>query len=67
MIDIEDPVDFEQILVDHGRMVVAEAAAIHSDWLDTISERVSRTHQGPDHGRAIAARTRLSESEECEM
>ena len=36
--DIDDPVDFEQILGDHGKVVVAEATATHSDWLDEFPD-----------------------------
>jgi aspartyl-tRNA(Asn)/glutamyl-tRNA(Gln) amidotransferase subunit A len=34
VVDLDDPVDFEQILEDHRRIMAAEAAAVHSDWLD---------------------------------
>jgi aspartyl-tRNA(Asn)/glutamyl-tRNA(Gln) amidotransferase subunit A len=33
IIDIEDPVDFEQVLESHRCVMAAEAARIHSDWL----------------------------------
>jgi Asp-tRNA(Asn)/Glu-tRNA(Gln) amidotransferase A subunit family amidase len=34
VVDLADPVDFDQILVDHRNVMAAEAAWVHSDWLD---------------------------------
>jgi aspartyl-tRNA(Asn)/glutamyl-tRNA(Gln) amidotransferase subunit A len=34
VVDIDDPVDFEQILSHHRTILAAEAAATHSGWLD---------------------------------
>ena len=38
IVERDDPVDFEQVLKDHGRVIAAEAAVVHSDWLDEFSE-----------------------------
>jgi Asp-tRNA(Asn)/Glu-tRNA(Gln) amidotransferase A subunit family amidase len=34
IVDIEDPGDFEQVVKDHRRVMAAEAASVHSEWLD---------------------------------
>jgi Asp-tRNA(Asn)/Glu-tRNA(Gln) amidotransferase A subunit family amidase len=34
VVDLVDPVDFEQVLKDHRCVMAAEAAGTHSDWLD---------------------------------
>jgi aspartyl-tRNA(Asn)/glutamyl-tRNA(Gln) amidotransferase subunit A len=34
VVEVDDPVDFEAVLRDHRRVMAAEAAGIHSDWLD---------------------------------
>lgn len=31
---VDDPVDMEQVLKDHRRVMAAEASHVHSDWLD---------------------------------
>ncbi len=36
VVDIEDPVDFEQVVEDHRRVMAAEAASVHSEWLDAV-------------------------------
>jgi Asp-tRNA(Asn)/Glu-tRNA(Gln) amidotransferase A subunit family amidase len=38
VIDLDDPVDFEQILKDHRRVMAAEAAGGHSEWLDEFPD-----------------------------
>ena len=38
MIDIDDPVDFDRVLVDHGKVATAEACVIHSCWLDDFPD-----------------------------
>jgi aspartyl-tRNA(Asn)/glutamyl-tRNA(Gln) amidotransferase subunit A len=38
VVELDDPVDFEQILKDHRRVMAAEAAAVHSDWLEESPE-----------------------------
>ncbi len=38
IVDIDDPVDFEQVLKDHRRVMAAEAAKVHSDWLDEFPD-----------------------------
>jgi Asp-tRNA(Asn)/Glu-tRNA(Gln) amidotransferase A subunit family amidase len=34
IIELDDPLDFEQVVQDHRRVMAAEAAVVHSDWLD---------------------------------
>ncbi len=34
VVDLDDPVDFEQVLKNHRCVMAAEAAGTHSDWLD---------------------------------
>ena len=34
IVDLDDPVDFEQVVKNHRCVMAAEAAATHSDWLD---------------------------------
>jgi aspartyl-tRNA(Asn)/glutamyl-tRNA(Gln) amidotransferase subunit A len=34
IVDLNDPVNFEEILVDHRRVMAAEAASVHSQWLE---------------------------------
>jgi Asp-tRNA(Asn)/Glu-tRNA(Gln) amidotransferase A subunit family amidase len=38
IVDVPDPVDFEQILRSHRCVMASEAARIHSDWLDTFPD-----------------------------
>jgi Asp-tRNA(Asn)/Glu-tRNA(Gln) amidotransferase A subunit family amidase len=38
VIELDDPVDFERVLADHGKVVIAEAAATHADWLDEFPD-----------------------------
>ena len=38
IIELDDPVDFEQILENHGIVIAAEGARVHSDWLDEFPE-----------------------------
>jgi aspartyl-tRNA(Asn)/glutamyl-tRNA(Gln) amidotransferase subunit A len=38
VIELDDPVDFEQILKDHRRVMAAEAAGVHSDRLDELPD-----------------------------
>jgi Asp-tRNA(Asn)/Glu-tRNA(Gln) amidotransferase A subunit family amidase len=33
-LEVTDPIDFELVIQDHRRIMAAEAAGIHSDWLD---------------------------------
>jgi Asp-tRNA(Asn)/Glu-tRNA(Gln) amidotransferase A subunit family amidase len=34
IVELDNPVDFEQVLIDHRTVMAAEAAHFHSDWLD---------------------------------
>ena len=36
--DLDDPLDFDAVLVDHRRVMAHEAAALHSNWLDAFPE-----------------------------
>jgi aspartyl-tRNA(Asn)/glutamyl-tRNA(Gln) amidotransferase subunit A len=38
IVDLDDPVDFDAILSDHRAVMAAEAAAVHSAWLDEFPE-----------------------------
>ena len=38
IVELDDPVDFEQILNDHRTVMAAEAADVHSDWLDEFPD-----------------------------
>jgi Asp-tRNA(Asn)/Glu-tRNA(Gln) amidotransferase A subunit family amidase len=38
IVEQDDPVDFEQILKDHSRVIAAEAAVVHSNWLDEFPD-----------------------------
>jgi Asp-tRNA(Asn)/Glu-tRNA(Gln) amidotransferase A subunit family amidase len=38
IIELDDPVDFEQILMDHRRVMAAEAAGVHSNSLDEFPD-----------------------------
>ena len=56
IVDLDDPVDFEQILNDHRRVMAAEAAAVHSDWLDEFPDDYPPRIRDTDPGRPIARR-----------
>ena len=52
----DDPVDFERILKDHGRVIAAEAAVVHSEWLDEFSDDYPpRIRELVLEGRALSA------------
>jgi Asp-tRNA(Asn)/Glu-tRNA(Gln) amidotransferase A subunit family amidase len=38
IVDRDDPVDFEKVLVDHRTVLTAEAARVHSEWLDEFPD-----------------------------
>ncbi len=38
IVELDDPVDFEAILQDHRTVLTAEAAKVHSDWLDDFPD-----------------------------
>ncbi len=38
IIEADDPVNFEQVLADHRRVMAAEAANVHSAWLDEFPD-----------------------------
>jgi aspartyl-tRNA(Asn)/glutamyl-tRNA(Gln) amidotransferase subunit A len=42
VVDLDDPVDFEQILQDHRTVMAAEAAAVHSEWLEEFPDDYPR-------------------------
>jgi Asp-tRNA(Asn)/Glu-tRNA(Gln) amidotransferase A subunit family amidase len=56
IVDTDDPVDFEQILKDHRRVMAAEAANVHSGWLDEFpGEYPPRITELVLEGRALSA------------
>jgi aspartyl-tRNA(Asn)/glutamyl-tRNA(Gln) amidotransferase subunit A len=56
IVDIDDPVDFEQILVQHRTIMAAEAAETHSDWLDEFPEDYPpRIRELIEEGRPLLA------------
>ena len=38
VIEMDDPINFEQVILDHRRVMAAEAAAVHSDWCDEFPD-----------------------------
>jgi aspartyl-tRNA(Asn)/glutamyl-tRNA(Gln) amidotransferase subunit A len=38
IVELDDPIDFEKVLQDHRTVLTAEAAKVHSDWLDEFPE-----------------------------
>ncbi|MGP0068146.1 MAG: amidase family protein, partial [Isosphaeraceae bacterium] len=38
IIEADDPIDFERVLQDHRTVLSAEAARVHSDWLDEFPD-----------------------------
>jgi Asp-tRNA(Asn)/Glu-tRNA(Gln) amidotransferase A subunit family amidase len=40
--EIDDPIDFEQIMIDHRRILASEAAAVHSDGWDQFPDEYPR-------------------------
>src|SRR5262249_19102945 len=38
LVEVDDPVDFEQVLLDHRRVMAAEAAGVHSDGLSEFPD-----------------------------
>jgi Asp-tRNA(Asn)/Glu-tRNA(Gln) amidotransferase A subunit family amidase len=56
VIELEDPVDFNQVLADHGKVVIAEATAAHSDWLDDFPDDYPARIRGQIlEGRSLTA------------
>ncbi len=56
IIDVDDPVDFKRVLRDHRRVMAAEAAGVHSDWLDeSPDDYPSRIHDLVLEGRSLTA------------
>ncbi len=56
IVDIDDPVDFDRILIQHRTVMAAEAAATHSDWLDEFPEDYPpRIRELIEEGRAVSA------------
>jgi aspartyl-tRNA(Asn)/glutamyl-tRNA(Gln) amidotransferase subunit A len=56
IVEFEDPVDFERILLDHRRVMAAEAAHVHSDWLDEFpDEYPPRIRSLVEEGRSLTA------------
>jgi Asp-tRNA(Asn)/Glu-tRNA(Gln) amidotransferase A subunit family amidase len=56
IIEQDDPVDFDQVLKNHGRVIAAEAAGVHSDWLDEFPDDYpSRIRELILEGRSASA------------
>jgi aspartyl-tRNA(Asn)/glutamyl-tRNA(Gln) amidotransferase subunit A len=54
--DADDPLDMEQLLKDHRRVIAAEVAHVHSDWLDeALFDYPPRIRELVDEGRSISA------------
>jgi Asp-tRNA(Asn)/Glu-tRNA(Gln) amidotransferase A subunit family amidase len=60
VVELDDPVDFEQILTKHRIVMAAEAARIHSDWLEESPEDYpDRIRELIDEGNALGAQQYL--------
>jgi len=56
IVDMDDPVDFEEVVQQHRRVMAAEAAWIHSDWLAEFpAEYPPRIRELIVEGRALSA------------
>lgn len=56
VIDVDDPVDFEQILVHHRTIMAAEAAETHNEWLEESPDDYPRHIRALiEEGRPILA------------
>jgi Asp-tRNA(Asn)/Glu-tRNA(Gln) amidotransferase A subunit family amidase len=56
VIDMDDPIDFEQVLIDHRRIMAAEAAAVHSDsWDEFPDDYPPRIQELILEGRSLGA------------
>jgi aspartyl-tRNA(Asn)/glutamyl-tRNA(Gln) amidotransferase subunit A len=56
VVDFDDPVDFDQIVVQHRTVMAAEAAATHSDGLDEFPEDYPpRIRELIEEGRSLGA------------
>ena len=61
IVSIDDPVDFDQIVIDHRRVMAAEAAHIHMQWLEEAPEDYPpRIRELVEEGASLAARDYLS-------
>lgn len=38
VVELDDPVDFDQTFADHGKVVIVEASVIHSGWLEDFPD-----------------------------
>ena len=57
IVELDDPVDFERIVKDHRTVMAAEAAAVHSDWLDEFPDDYPpRIRELILEGRSLRAR-----------
>jgi aspartyl-tRNA(Asn)/glutamyl-tRNA(Gln) amidotransferase subunit A len=56
IVETDDPVDFEQVLKDHRRVMAAEAANVHSQWMDEFpDEYPPRITELVVEGRSLSA------------
>jgi aspartyl-tRNA(Asn)/glutamyl-tRNA(Gln) amidotransferase subunit A len=66
VVDIDDPVRFDQILSDHRTILAAEAAATHSEWLDEFPEDYPpRIRELIEEGRPVRALAYLRAKQAC--
>jgi aspartyl-tRNA(Asn)/glutamyl-tRNA(Gln) amidotransferase subunit A len=56
IVELDDPVDFDQVIKDHRTVMAAEAAAVHSDWLEEFPDDY------PPHIRALVQEGRALRS-----
>ena len=60
VVELDDPVDFERILTKHRIVMAAEAARIHSDWIEQSPEDYpARIRDLIDEGNALGAQQYL--------
>jgi Asp-tRNA(Asn)/Glu-tRNA(Gln) amidotransferase A subunit family amidase len=68
VVELDDPVDFEQILTKHRIVMAAEAARIHSDWLEESPEDYpDRIRELIDEGSALGVRQYLRAKDEMDQ
>ncbi len=70
IVPLEEPIDFEKVLLKHRIVMAAEAARIHDDWLDQAPEDYPpRIQQLIEEGRNLGAQQYLCAKDgmdECE-
>ncbi len=60
IVELDDPVDFERVIADHRRVMAAEAANLHSEWLEEAPDDYpERIRELILEGRTVLARDYL--------